>query len=134
MWRCVLITLLLLASGCVERELVVASEPEGTEVFVDGVLAGTTAKGQPVRVPFDFYGTRQVTGRCAGYRPVRRDVELCVPWYQVIPLGLVTDLLWPGTIRDEHHVTLRLERRGEAPPAAEVAEQAQDFERREGTQ
>lgn len=134
MWRGVLISLLLLASGCVERELVVASEPEGTEVFVDGVLVGTTAEGAPVRVPFDFYGTRQVTGRRAGYRPIRRDVELCVPWYQVIPLGLVTDLLWPGTIRDEHHVTLRLKRRAEAPPAAEVVEQAQDFERREGTQ
>ncbi|MGE0707054.1 MAG: PEGA domain-containing protein [Planctomycetota bacterium] len=126
-----LVTALVLA-GCVERELVIESDPDGVEVFVDGTLAGVTSGGAPVKVPFDFYGTRQVVARRAGYRPFRRNVELCVPWWQVFPLGLFSDVLWPGTIRDEHRVRVRLERRPPPPPAEEEVERAEALGRQEG--
>jgi hypothetical protein len=128
-WLIPLLSCLLL--GCVERELVVESEPVGTEIYVDGTLAGVTSHSAPVRVGFDFYGTRRVTARCSGYLPIRRDVELCVPWYQVFPLGFFSDVLWPGTIHDEHRVRLRLRRRPEPGPAKDVVKEAQDFARRE---
>ena len=54
-----LISSVLLCSGCVERALVIRSEPAGARVFIDGIDSGTT----PIRVPFDFYGTRDVLVR-----------------------------------------------------------------------
>jgi len=121
-----LTTLLVSLSGCVERELVIeTSEP--AEVFVDGERIGTSTAEAPARLPFDDYGTRQVTARAPGFVPEQRAVELSVPWYQVFPLGFFSDVLWPGTIRDEHRVLLTLTRRGEPRPADEIAREAQAF-------
>ncbi|MBL4845773.1 MAG: hypothetical protein JKY65_09620 [Planctomycetes bacterium] len=121
-----LLLLLPLAPACVEREFVIeTSEP--AEVFVDGDWVGSTSPQAPVRVAFDDYGTRQVTARAPGFLPSRRAVELDVPWYQVFPLGLFSDVLWPGTIRDVHSVRITLERRGEPRPASEVAREARSF-------
>ena len=121
-----LLLLLPLAPACVERELVIeTSEP--AEVFVDGDLIGTTTLELPIRLAFEDYGTRQVTARAEGFLPARKAVELEVPWYQIIPLGLFSDVLWPGTIRDEHRVRIMLTRRGEPRAASEVASEARAF-------
>lgn len=117
----------VMTSGCMERVLVVRSDPPGAVVYVDGQPRGTTSAGQPVEVPFDAYGTRTVIVRREGYVPTRRQVELKVPWYQYFPIGLVTDLLWPGTIRDEHRVELKLKRRGPPRPAKELAKDGRHF-------
>jgi hypothetical protein len=118
-----LLLLVLLAPACVDRELVIeTSEP--AEVFVDGDSIGHTTPETPARLPFDDYGTRCVTARAPGFLPARQAFELEVPWYQVFPLGLVSDVLWPGTIRDEHLLRITLERRGEPRPASEVADEA----------
>ena len=121
-----LLLLLALAPACVERELVIETDPPA-EVFVDGDYVAATTSGSLVRVAFDDYGTRQVTARAQGYLPTRQAVELDVPWYQVFPLGLFSDVLWPGTIRDEHRVLIKLERRAEPRPASEVATEAKAF-------
>lgn len=118
--------LLLASAGCVERELIVeTSEP--AEVFVDGERIGTSSAEAPARLAFDDYGTRQVTARASGFVPAREAVELEVPWYQVFPLGFFSDVLWPGTIRDEHRVRLTLTRRGEPRPADAIAREAKAF-------
>lgn len=120
------LTSLLFWSGCVERELVIeTSEP--AEVFVDGERVGTSTAEAPARLSFDDYGTRQVTARASGFVPARKAVELSVPWYQVFPLGFFSDVLWPGTIHDEHRVHLTLTRRGEPRPAEDVAREAKAF-------
>lgn len=112
--------------GCVERELVVeTSEP--AEVFVDGERIGTSSAEAPVRLAFEDYGTRQVTARAPGFTPARSAFELEVPWYQVFPIGFFSDVLWPGTIRDEHLLRLTLTRRGEPRPANEIASEAKAF-------
>ena len=122
--------LLALASGllcgCVERELVIDSEP-AAEIFLDGEAVGRAEPGRPLRVPFDDYGTREVIARAKGHLPRREAIELSVPWYQVFPLGFFADVLWPGTIHDEHPLTLRLRVRPTPTDAAGVAARAEAF-------
>ena len=121
-----LASLLVSLTGCVERELVIeTSEP--AEVFVDGERIGTTTAEAPARLAFDDYGTRQVTARAPGFVPEQRAFELAVPWYQVFPLGFFSDVLWPGTIHDEHRLLLTLTRRGEPRPADAIAREAKAF-------
>jgi len=102
-----------LAAGCVERALVVRSDPPGAMVFVDGREIGTT----PARLPFDHYGTREVmvrmerrepTGDETPLAPVTRMVELDAPWYQWFPLDFVSEFLWPWTVVDERFVEVAL--------------------------
>lgn len=112
-------------SGCVERTLMLRTDPPQAEVWVDGRHRGTT----PVAVPFESYGTREVVARKPGHVPARVEVELSPPWWQLPPFDLFTDLLWPGTIEDRHEPPpLQLERR-EAPveSAEEVAARARRF-------
>lgn len=115
-----------LATGCVERKLIVRSDPPGAAIYVDGELKGVAgAKG--LSVPFEAYGTRAVVARLEGHVPRRAFVELSVPWYQVFPLGLFSDLLWPGTIVDEHQAALKLTPRGAPAAAKTLATEAQHF-------
>ncbi|MCO5165802.1 MAG: PEGA domain-containing protein [Planctomycetes bacterium] len=119
-------TLLLLAlaacaPGCVERQLVIETDPPGAELFVDGREVGTTAEGAPVRVTFDAYGTRTVVARRRGHVPLRRTVTLDPPWWQLFPFDVFTDLLWLGTLRDEHRLELALTPRA-APDEPEALE------------
>ena len=90
--------MLVLVSGCVERILTIQAEPADAVVYLDGRVLGPA----PAEDAFDFYGTRVIEVRAPGYRPARRTVVLDPPWYQFPPIDLFADLLWPGTIRDEH--------------------------------
>ncbi|MGE4619680.1 MAG: PEGA domain-containing protein [Planctomycetota bacterium] len=101
-----ILSLLLLCCGCVERTLVIRTEPVGAKVFIDGIDAGTS----PIRVPFDFYGTRDLLVRMEedekrGERslaPERRIVKLTPPWFQRFPLDFISEILWPGTLEVVH--------------------------------
>src|SRR5688500_18698661 len=115
-----LVILALLGSGCVERQLVIETQPPGAEVFVDGREAGRTGEGLPLAVSFDSYGTRTIEARKRGFVPVRREVTLDPPWWQWPVIDIFTDLLWPGTITDERHVRLELEPRTGIEDAAEL--------------
>lgn len=100
---------LVFLSGCVERLLLVRSDPSGARVFVDAHDMGVT----PVEVPFEHYGTREVLLRKSGedsdepgHESVVQLVELKAPWYQWFPFDIFSELLWPGTIRDVHEVMI----------------------------
>ncbi|MFQ5655581.1 MAG: PEGA domain-containing protein [Planctomycetota bacterium] len=102
----------LALSGCVDRWLVIRSEPSGARVFIDGRERGVT----PHREPFHFYGTREILLRLedpedAGgpsYRSESRQVEVKPPWYQRFPIDLFAEHLWPGTLVDTHSVEFHL--------------------------
>jgi hypothetical protein len=102
--RVAALAVLAAAGGCVERELVIESDPPGADVFVDGRPLGTT----PFKAPFVFYGTRELTLRKEKFAPVSQVVEIKPPWYQIIPLDLFFEHLWPGTLRDVREVRLTL--------------------------
>ncbi len=121
------------APGCVERRLLLRSEPAGLEVSVNGVPAGTT----PVEVPFTWYGTVRVETRPAdadgnGWPEVHRLVtgaDLAVPWYERFPLDFFSENLLPFTVTDRHEVTLR-PRVDEEPATDEDLRRSMDAMRR----
>jgi len=94
----------LTASGCVERILAVRSDPSDAMVFVNGKLAGTT----PLDHPFDFYGTFDIVVRRAGCLSERVELTASAPRFEVFPLDLISDVLVPWPLRDEHSLTVEL--------------------------
>jgi len=98
----VLATLLL--AGCVERKVTILSEPPAAKVYLDGDYIGDT----PVTVPFTFYGTREVQVAKKRYQTQRRQVDLCPPLYERMPIDFVSEVLYPGRLSDHHLVIFRL--------------------------
>lgn len=104
--------LLLTSSlGCVQRYLDFTSEPSGAYVFLDGRSVGRT----PVRVEFHHYGVHEVLMRHPGeapgggnpgveYRTHREIVDISAPWFQIFPIDLITEHLWPGGLVDRHPI------------------------------
>lgn len=117
-------------TGCVERILAVRSEPPGAMVYLDGEKIGTT----PCEVKYLWYGTRELVVELSGYRLVSELVTLSPPWWQVLPLDFVTDVLLPFTITDRVELVRTLE---PAPVSneevQEVLRRAEELRRRAAT-
>ena len=94
----------LLSGGCVERILVIRTEPPGAEVYVDGRGVGPS----PVEVPFVHYGGREVEARLGGYRSERLTVDVDPPWWQVPPFDFASELLDPRTHVDRRDFFVEL--------------------------
>lgn len=93
-----------LLAGCVERKLYLESDPAGADVYLDGRAVGKT----PAEVPFDHYGGREVSLELPGYRPHREVIDLKAPWYQYPGIDLVTDVLLPVRLHDDHRFRFTL--------------------------
>jgi hypothetical protein len=117
------VLVLLLLCACVERRLFVRTEPPGATVRVNGTEVGTS----PVEWRFDHYGTVLVEAELRGHEPVQREHRLKKPLYQQPVLDFVTDVLWPGTIRDDHELQLEL-RPTPARTEEDVAREAKELE------
>jgi hypothetical protein len=94
-------------TGCVERHLIVRTEPRGAAVSIGGIPIGEG----PVVYPFSYYGTVRVEATMPGYHPALSAVQLTTPWYQWFPLDFVSDNLLPWTIYDDHEFVLHLQPR-----------------------
>lgn len=105
--RCVVAALLALAGlpGCVVRTLQIRSSPSGARVFIDSREVGET----PLDHPFDHYGTVEIRLVKEGHRTHSGEKKLAIPWYEWPVLDLVSEVLWPGVIRDVHHYEAGLE-------------------------
>lgn len=111
-----LLSLPLLLSGCVERFLLVRSEPEGATVYLDGERVGET----PVDIPYTWYGTRELVLEKRGFREIREKVALRPPWWQWPGLDFLTDVVIPFTLTDRREAAFHLER---APLTSEELEE-----------
>ncbi len=92
---------LLLASGlalhgCVERKLVIRSDPPGAEVDLNGNPVGTT----PAEIPFTTYGVYDVLLSAPGCARLQTRAVAVPPWYEVIPLDFFFEHVWPFTLHD----------------------------------
>lgn len=100
--KCFIVLLILLISlcnGCVERYMNIRSDPEGAEVWLDGKIVGKT----PIKIPFIYHGTRELTLYKKGYE-IYSDFKSIYPrWYQLIPIDFITEILWPFTITDNRY-------------------------------
>jgi len=95
-----------LSAGCVQREMVISTEPPGAIVLVNGTERGTT----PARVHFDYYGTHEIELRSPGYRTLTSIEKISPPWYEVFPLDVFSELLLPVKLVDRHELSYRLTR------------------------
>jgi len=93
-----LLAALLLSPGCVSRTLAVTSDPAGARVTIDGKFVGTT----PYEQAYHSYGTRSLDLELAGYTSRHELLDVPLPWWQVFPLDVVTDLLLPLGLHDDH--------------------------------
>lgn len=106
----------LATTGCVDRWLLIRSDPptrvdalgnvHTARVFLDGADLGAA----PARVPFEHYGTHEVVVRLADHDSTTQQIEVATPWYQWFPIDLIAEFLWPWTIHDEHVYTIALSR------------------------
>lgn len=107
--------MLLLANGCVRRELTIRTDPPGAAVYVNDQLKGES----PVSYDFTWYGHYRLTLRKDGYARVDDRRMLRAPVWLWIPLDLVMELL-PLTITDrrtwEYALTPQAELPEPAPP------------------
>jgi hypothetical protein len=131
MRRAILLPALLLAafslSGCVERLLAIHSDPPGAAVYLDGEKAGTT----PCEITYTWYGTRVLVLELRGYSLVRQEVVLNPPWWQIIPVDFITDVVLPFTFRDRLSVSYVLEPAPISPEQVEaVLERAAELKKK----
>ncbi|MHC5211974.1 MAG: PEGA domain-containing protein [Planctomycetota bacterium] len=99
------LALVAVLPGCVTRKLFLVTDPPGARVSLDGRIVGTT----PYSVEFLSYGTRRLELELDGHARRVEPLDLELPWWQVFPMDLVTDLLVPWTIEDERHFSFTLD-------------------------
>lgn len=74
--------------GCIQRTLVVDSEPQGALVYLNDVEVGRT----PTRVPFTFYGVYDVRLAKEGYQTLQTSAEASPPWYDTLGPDLFAEM------------------------------------------
>ena len=94
---------LVMAAGCVHRQLTILSEPSGAEVMVNDQTLGTT----PYSYDFMWYGWYRLILTKPGYERLDDHVEFKAPWYLWIPMDLAAELM-PFTIRDDRKLSYTL--------------------------
>ena len=95
-WVLVATVLCMCQTGCVQRRMIIRSNPPGALVYVDDYEIGVT----PVAHNFTYYGQRKIRLVKDGYETLTLMQPMPAPWYQVPPLDFVSENLIPGEIRD----------------------------------
>jgi hypothetical protein len=121
----------LALAGCVERKLLIRSDPPGATVTLNRgrTPAGTT----PLSIPYHYYGTYDVRIEKEGYRPLHVDAPVSAPWYEYPVLDFFAELLLPVTIHDDREFSWSLEPRPPAPAMTteeEIEKATQEAEKR----
>ncbi len=87
----------LICSGCVQRRLIIRSNPEGASVLIDGQSVGAT----PLSVPYTYSGTRDIKLERDGYKTINVQQRIDPKWYQTFPASLISENFAGREIRDE---------------------------------
>lgn len=70
--------LCVLSVGCVERRLMITSEPAGALVYLNDQEVGRT----PIEVPFTWYGTYDVRLEREGFKTLETQQVAEQPWWE----------------------------------------------------
>ncbi|MEM7807443.1 MAG: PEGA domain-containing protein [Planctomycetota bacterium] len=87
--RWLLLLVLVVSTGCVERRMKLLSQPPGALVFVNGEEVGRT----PVKVPFTWYGNYDVVLRKEGFATLDTTRWIVAPWWQWVGFDLIADVM-----------------------------------------
>lgn len=125
---CILLAIAIL-SGCVERALVITSDPPGADVTVNQQWKGKT----PYVIPFKHYGVYDIwiehpgvmeNGRMVKYYPLHVGEPVKAPKYQYAGADFVTEVLLPKTLYDQHTLHYTLERVADADDLDDVLDRS----------
>lgn len=128
-WGALFLAAAVFLSGCVERALVITSDPPGATVTVNQQWRGTT----PYVVPFKHYGVYDIwiehpgieeNGRMVKFYPLHVGEPVKAPKYQYAGADFVSEVLLPTTLRDQHNLHYVLERVAEADDIDDVLDRA----------
>ena len=108
-----LAALALALAGCVERKMLIRSDPPGALISLDGT---DTELRTPAEIPFDYGGTRGVMLSAPGHRVLDTTAKLEDPWFTYFPLDIGAEFLWPFTIHDDQAFDFKLEAYGTLTP------------------
>lgn len=125
----IVLTALAAFSGCVERALVITSEPTGADITVNQQWKGKT----PYVLPFKHYGVYDIwiehpgfeeNGKMVKFYPLHVGEPIKAPGYQYAGADFVSEVLLPTTLRDQHNLHYILERVDKADDVADVLSRA----------
>jgi hypothetical protein len=98
------VSVFLLVSGCVERNLTINTEPQGALIILNDEEIGTS----PVTVSFEWYGDYWVRIRKDGYESLNTHRELKGPWYDIFPFDFFAQIISPNRTVDSYEWTFPL--------------------------
>ncbi len=96
--------LILVFSGCTQRELTIKTVPEGAYVELNDEQVGAS----PVTVGFNWYGIYRVRLQKEGFKTLKMNKELARPASDYFPLDIFRSILEPGAV-DRYEWTFELE-------------------------
>ena len=110
---------LMFFAGCVRRTITITTEPPNAMVFLNDQEIGRST----VTTDFLWYGDYDVVIRKDGYETLKTNWEIVPPWYQIVPLDFLAEVLWPGKLHDvrERHFVLQPK---EVPTQEELLDRA----------
>ena len=94
----------LLTCGCVERKLMINTEPEGALVYLNDEEIGIT----PVTIEFSWYGDYRVRIEKQGFETLNTHRKLVGPLHDRFPFDFMADFLWPQRIVDSYEWEFKL--------------------------
>jgi hypothetical protein len=103
--------LCVLSAGCVERRVLIRSDPPGALVYVDDHEVGMT----PVSISPVYYGERKIRLVKDGRETKTVLQPLPAPWYEVPPLDFFSENIVPGTLHDMRTLDFKLDPQGVVP-------------------
>lgn len=83
--------------------MVIETSPPGADVYLQRSHRGKT----PCTIDFKYYGKYALSLKKEGYEDVERIIDVDAPWFQLIPLDLMAELI-PLNLEDAHYYTYRL--------------------------
>jgi len=104
--------LLVSMPGCVQRRLMIRSDPPGAMVYVDDYQIGPT----PIATTFTYYGTRKVRLVKDGFQTLTVYERIDPPWYEIPPLDFFSENILGREIRDMRVLDYRLVPQVVSPP------------------
>lgn len=119
----VLAAVVMLLPGCVQREMVITSEPAGADVWVNEQWHGKT----PYRLPFKHYGVFSVRLEKDGYYPMYVKEPLKAPFYQRIGPDLVAEAVVPAMITDNRELHYVMQPIAKADEVVEIIDRCEDM-------
>ena len=92
----------VLSLGCVERRLMITSEPAGALVYLNDQEVGRT----PLEVPFTWYGTYDVRLEREGYQTLQTEQLAERPWWETPGPDLFAEALPDKRVEIAWHMKL----------------------------